>query len=353
MKTLTILIALISISFSQSVNLTGIVTDTGNTLISGATVTVLKRNLSTVTNSNGQFAIQFVSVTNLYADKQKTLKISINRKVSGKAYDLSGRIINRTVVTGCFIEAAKGSEEKIIIRGSGRQAIVDAVNDTIVVTKAGYWSARTPITSYMMSGISITISDTSGSIQDTNGNVYQTVVIGGRTWMRENYRCTRLSDTAEAAKNSNYMLPIFDSQDNNTDWANMTTYAGCYYNDIYNSDSVKKYGILYNWRGAMAVAVPDGWHIPSDTEWGVLYTALAATGGIPNDPYFNLNFPGTRSYKGGFTGKDTSFDYWSRTVYQQDTTSRSGLEGDVEALGITGRPQNINNGYSLRLIKDK
>jgi uncharacterized protein (TIGR02145 family) len=68
-----------------------------------------------------------------------------------------------------------------------------------------------------------------------------------------------------------------------TDWSNLTTGAWCYY----ENDETK--GKLYNWYAVMGIHdadpntpnkefAPEGWHVPSDTEWTTLEEHLIANG---------------------------------------------------------------------------
>jgi uncharacterized protein (TIGR02145 family) len=54
----------------------------------------------------------------------------------------------------------------------------------------------------------------------------------------------------------------------------------CFYNNTTNSDSIKKYGALYNCYVVrptnLKKIAPAGWHIQSDSEWNTLQNHLVA-----------------------------------------------------------------------------
>lgn len=100
-------------------------------------------------------------------------------------------------------------------------------------------------------------------VTDIDGNHYNTVLIGGQCWMRENLRTTKYADGTA----------ITQSESNSTTVPCWSYPAG---------DSIYKqtYGLLYNWKAIMrnessSNAIPSGvqgicptgWHVPSDTEW--------------------------------------------------------------------------------------
>lgn len=76
-----------------------------------------------------------------------------------------------------------------------------------------------------------------------DSNTYKIVNIGNRLWMAENLRFKTL----------------------NGSW-------------VYNNDTVNEriYGRLYNWKTACKVC-PDGWHLPSDSEWKYLEKEIGLT----------------------------------------------------------------------------
>ena len=103
------------------------------------------------------------------------------------------------------------------------------------------------------------------SISDYDGNFYNTVQIGDQCWMRENLRVTHYADG-----NS-----LYDKLPTNGD-----------------ESLVEQYGYLYPWSEIMHNAAssnaypsgvqgicPDGWHVPSLTEWQMLFDYVSSQSG--------------------------------------------------------------------------
>jgi len=107
-----------------------------------------------------------------------------------------------------------------------------------------------------------------GTMTDIDGNVYKTVKIGNQEWMAENLRVTRYNDGT----------PILYALDS-TSWASDTTGAYCYYENMANTDSIKKFGAFYNWYAVNTKKLaPSGWHVPDTTDWNVLENYLITNG---------------------------------------------------------------------------
>ena len=101
------------------------------------------------------------------------------------------------------------------------------------------------------------------TVTDYDGNTYNTVKIGQQCWMKENLRTTHYEDGVE--------IPA----------GNSASYDVAYrYNPFGSSGSVATYGYLYNWPAVMhgdssrfdtpsgvQGICPQGWHVPSVTEW--------------------------------------------------------------------------------------
>jgi uncharacterized protein (TIGR02145 family) len=214
-----------------------------------------------------------------------------------------------------------------------------------------------------------------GTVTDKDGNVYQTVVIGTQTWMRENLKTTKFNDGTE--------IPLVTDA---SQWIPMKTPAYCWYeNDIKNK---KTYGALYNWftvnTGKLA---PEGWHVASEAEWNTLIGYLAANPGksynsacalagtkywedasadvdAVGDQSANNNSSGFSAVPGGyrddFNGINYTFKEMGRVAmwWCSDDIGYENVFAKCSSLSYrnTGIPAVMSNysryGYSVRCIKD-
>ena len=112
-----------------------------------------------------------------------------------------------------------------------------------------------------------------GTVEDIEGNVYGTVVIGNQEWMAENLRVTKYNDAS---------LIDYPGEDKNL-W--ITNNAGAY--AWYNNDITNKelHGAVYNWYAVVNDnrLCPEGWRVPDDVDWTDLFDYLRQEYSLPND----------------------------------------------------------------------
>jgi len=101
-------------------------------------------------------------------------------------------------------------------------------------------------------------------IDARDGHEYECVTIGTQTWMAENLA----------------WLPEISPSLLGTDTEPYYYVYGYEGSDVASAKATSNfsdYGVLYNWEAALA-SCPDGWHLPSDTEWTVLTDYLSNNG---------------------------------------------------------------------------
>ena len=104
---------------------------------------------------------------------------------------------------------------------------------------------------------------------DIDGNVYNTVTIGTQTWMKENLKVTHYNNNDSIHHATDFLQ-----------WMYSTSGAYCsYYYGIADSSNEDIYGNLYNWNVIIDTrnVCPEGWHVPSLSDWGVLIDTLGGT----------------------------------------------------------------------------
>lgn len=204
-----------------------------------------------------------------------------------------------------------------------------------------------------LSSSSIVSSPVEGTLTDTrDGQTYKTVRIGDQVWMAENL---------------NYE----------------TDSSFCY------NDSVKyceKYGRLYRWAAAVGKSesecgsgytcslpsgniqgvCPNGWHLPSKSEWETLFNAvggLSTAGkelkftsgwnrrGYGTDAFgFSALPAGYRSYGGGFYGEGNYAYFWCSTENESHYAYDIYLYYKIDSARLDDYYKYL--GFSVRCIRD-
>ena len=205
-----------------------------------------------------------------------------------------------------------------------------------------------------------------GTVQDIDGNLYQTITIGNQWWMAENLNVSHYC-------NGDSIPQVQDLEQ----WINLTTGAWCYYeNDPANGE---KYGRLYNWYAVSDPRglAPKGWHVPTDEDWKELEMAL---GMIPaegdtqgwfgtdegiklkstsgwNDNGNGSNSSGFSALPGAYRGMSGSFFqlgnfamFWSSSDYGWDLVWYRALRGINSQ--IRRKLGTKIRGFSVRCVKD-
>lgn len=92
-------------------------------------------------------------------------------------------------------------------------------------------------------------SDNQSTVQDTDGNIYQTVKIGDQVWLAENLRTTIFQDRSKV---STGFIPDDDE------------------------NQLLTYGRLYNWQDISDERniCPVGWRVASDDDWKALEKSI-------------------------------------------------------------------------------
>ncbi len=196
------------------------------------------------------------------------------------------------------------------------------------------------------------------NVSDVDGNSYKTIVIGTQTWMAENLKTTKF-------RNGDPIPKVTE----NVAWKNLTSGAYCNYNnEAVFSD---RYGRLYNWYAVNdhRNLAPEGWHIPTDTEWITLINFLGGNeiaGGklketgtahwIPlnsdakNEGGFTALPGGMLSTGNGYTGMGTNVFWWSATEVDSFYSAYWEVSSSYNLINKGG--YNKTDGYSVRCIKN-
>lgn len=150
------------------------------------------------------------------------------------------------------------------------------------------------------------------TVTDCQGYTYPIVKIGNQTWMAENLRCTKYDTESERpgavipeTPNENYTPYCIKAYDRGNwyygDGLDKETSSFVTGKDL-SEEQVSKLGCLYNWAAAVGFATkeealaqakefdkprqgicPNGWHLPTYTEWDELAKAL---GGVLDEVHY-------------------------------------------------------------------
>ena len=211
-------------------------------------------------------------------------------------------------------------------------------------------------------GVTFNPSLTYGTMTDIDGKIYKTIQIGIQVWMAENLKTSRLNDGTA--------IPLVI---NNAQWTNLLTPAYCWFN---NNDTLYEniYGAYYNWfTVSTGKLCPDGWHIPSDSEWQSMIDYLGGSSaagskikeaGTNNWIFSNADATnlsgftalpaGQRSaLDGTFNGQGDYGGWWSTTELDPSPLSAAWVRWIHGDTTVVARNEIFKiDGFSVRCVKD-
>lgn len=197
-------------------------------------------------------------------------------------------------------------------------------------------------------------------VTDIDGNVYHTVIIGTQEWMVENLKTTKY-------RNGDTIPEVTG----NTAWINLNTGAYCVYETEDKNAQIETYGRLYNYYAVTDPRhiAPEGWHIPSITEWETLINFLggeSVAGGkmkeaglahwkIPNEGADNSSgftaLPGSWRENGRFEPPLGIAGLWWSSTMKDDKSQWTLCLTSGFGMALTG-PGSLSYGLSVRCVKD-
>ncbi len=218
-------------------------------------------------------------------------------KIGGKIISSEGKeIIEKGI---CWnINGQPIIDDNIHVEGAGYESYISFI-EGLTEGETYYFRAYAISSNGIGYGneLSVTLTEDYLSIKDIDGNWYNVVKIGNQFWLKENLKTTHYADGTAILDGSEIAyLNVNDKY-----WMIPT--------DVIDKDSyVDTYGLLYTWSAAINGFVgsnsnpsniqgvcPDGWHIPSDSEWDELADIYG--GGIMNV---------------GGPLKDLGYEYWNQ-----------------------------------------
>ncbi|MFH1118331.1 MAG: fibrobacter succinogenes major paralogous domain-containing protein [Bacteroidota bacterium] len=274
----------------------------------------------------------------------KTLPVKI-KYYTGESLDLSGLVIT--------LSFDNSTTEEVNFSDFANKGITCLPENGEIITETSTGVTITHTSSKKKAILAITIM----VLTDIDDNTYSHVSIGNQIWMAENLKVTKFND--------NTAIPPVAEHD---EWDNSATPAYCWYNNDEATYS-DMYGALYNWYTIETGRLcPDGWHVPSHTEWDHLKDFLSANGHeetegatlratngwlsgvMGTDDYGFAALPG--GYRGnGEFGLAGRYGYWWSSTEYSPSQGKLRIIMDLNDLFLSDY-NSKNLGVSVRCLKD-
>ena len=215
-----------------------------------------------------------------------SMKVRIDSKAAnadGTAYVITGNVydLGSTACTErgvCYATHTYPSVSDNKVTATGTPGLGTYTCNVPVTSGVKYYVrayAKDAAGNYVYSN-EVTIPDVcpSTTVQDGNGNSYETVAIGTQCWTRRSIHATKYADGTDIAFGSPTSGDLYSST------------TGYYYTPYINRGTlpgdaagrITTWGYLYNWAAAtkgvsgtnVQGVCPNGWHIPTIEDWNTL-----------------------------------------------------------------------------------
>ncbi len=159
------------------------------------------------------------------------------------------------------------------------------------------------------------IYDLGDVITDFDNNSYSTIIVNGQEWMQSNLNVSHF--------NNGDVIPQVQDE---YEWINTTSPAWCYYAN--ETENGIEYGKLYNYYAVTDSRglAPNGWRIPSLSDWESLIDFIDDLRGDGHNKYFNA---------AGFMQEGSS--HWNQTnIIPTNISGFTALPGGYRGYASTG-----------------
>lgn len=204
-----------------------------------------------------------------------------------------------------------------------------------------------------------------------DGHIYKTITIDSVTWMAENlnYAYTSGSYNYHGRFTSNFISWCYDeAYDNCSEYGRLYTWAAAM--DSVGERTTNGKGCGYGKTCSPTYPVrgvcPKGWHLPNNSEWKTLFTAVGGSstagnvlksqsgwksrGNGTDTVGFSALPAGYRDYAGNFYDVGVYAHFWSSTDYVDHDAILMSLYFAHEYASLGSHYK--GHGYSVRCVKD-
>jgi len=214
------------------------------------------------------------------------------------------------------------------------------------------------------------IANDGNYVMDICGNKYKVVKIGEQYWMAENLRCAKYDTESEAynapwltnntipTSNDAIYTPYYTDASDKSKW-HETTFA---YN--LTDAQVAKLGYIYNWAASVGVAdgsqhttaftgtrqgiCPNGWHVPTRTEWQMLYDYIYDSQMLTSNQVGKYLKTTSGWYENG--DRTDTYGFAALPAGYADGSSVSNVGYDTDFWTATPHESYISDAYARNLV---